>query len=606
MKKIKEEQLDLVKLFYQQDIDFDVFEKKLRERKSVAKNFTTYSLDPYDGEFNEAAKRHLLNRTMVGFAQRHKKDLDGLNLNDTIERIFTEDILKEPVNIYYRERTPEEYLERFGTEDVGPNQPFIDKIATEDNDEFPIERENSVIAVIFQGMLEQPTSIHWKLFLFLHTLVPVHIQSTVFNGKGMFNYIELLFNSCFSSYKEFIYNITINEAMLSYLNLGLSQKETPDENYAREIQELFTQGKRPEAGFTEEDVRGIARCLVGWTFNVDEYNNSEGHESLHLFDPGNHDTGDKYFSSYYNNRVIQGRSGEEGREELSEVVDMIFETEQSSIYVVRRLYQFFVFPIVSEEVEANIIEPLAEVFRDNDFSLVETLKILLKSQHFYSDEIPNSIIKSPIDFQIGIFKDIDLKNGVLHYNPNNGSSPIYDHLDPVFFSDKEKDKSHQWYRMVQYLINNGRALGMDILAPPSVSGWPPFYQNPVYDFFWLNSTTLPARDKMFPQVYIDNKEYGWLFLYPNSKEYFETFENPYDIDSFIEELISRFISISDSTVNRDDIKHTLLQGSNESHWTQYVENQISTAPNKELYASLDVALLNTISLIVKSYEFQLH
>ena len=160
--------------------------------------------------------------------------------------------------------------------------------------------------------------------------------------------------------------------------------------------------------------------------------------------------------------------------------------------------------------------------------------------------------------------------------------------------------------MVQYLINNGRALGMDILAPPSVSGWPPFYQNPVYDFFWLNSTTLPARDKMFPQVYIDNKEYGWLFLYPNSKEYFETFENPYDIDSFIEELISRFISISDSTVNRDDIKHTLLQGSNESHWTQYVENQMSTAPDKELYASLDVALLNTISLIVKSYEFQLH
>ena len=60
------------------------------------------------------------------------------------------------------------------------------------------------------------------------------------------------------------YNVTTNPAMLIYLNLALSRKETPDENYAREVQELFTVGKRPFSKYTEEDVREIARALVGW------------------------------------------------------------------------------------------------------------------------------------------------------------------------------------------------------------------------------------------------------------------------------------------------------------------------------------------------------
>ena len=103
-------------------------------------------------------------------------------------------------------------------------------------------------------------------------------------AKSGYNYYKLLFNSCFYSYKDFIYNITLDASMLEYLNLQLSLKDTPDENFAREIQELFTVGKRPFSKFTEKDVREIARALVGWRYDFDAILFQEGHENITTFE----------------------------------------------------------------------------------------------------------------------------------------------------------------------------------------------------------------------------------------------------------------------------------------------------------------------------------
>ena len=113
-------------------------------------------------------------------------------------------------------------------------------------------------------MYSQPTSISWKFFLFLHNLTPV--QS--FGGnKTIYAHLRLIFEGPFRSYKDFIYDLTMDPSMLEYLNLRLSRKETPDENYAREVQELFTVGKRPFSRYTEGDVQAAARLLVGWDFD---------------------------------------------------------------------------------------------------------------------------------------------------------------------------------------------------------------------------------------------------------------------------------------------------------------------------------------------------
>jgi len=121
----KNKPVDLVKQFYDQDIDHKALEKALTQRKNTAKGFTNFSLEPYTGEFGDAQKKHLLNRTMVGYCHRHHKDLDGLSLEESIDLIFREDIFKEPTNIYYWEMNAQQYKERYLSDDVEPNEPIV-------------------------------------------------------------------------------------------------------------------------------------------------------------------------------------------------------------------------------------------------------------------------------------------------------------------------------------------------------------------------------------------------------------------------------------------------------------------------------------------------
>ena len=607
--------IDLVKMFYDQDIDHKSLEKALNQRENTAKGFTNLSLNPYSGEFGPNQKKHLLNRTMVGYCHRHQKDLENLNLDQSIDLIFREDSFKEPTNIYYWEKNAEEYRERYESEDVGPNEPFIErayrKLRPTFEEQFGNERTIAINWSIYDGIYHQMTSIHWKLFLFLHNLVPTQ-SFNLLGHKGAYNYFKLLFNHCFTSYKDFIYNITIDGSMLSYLNLYLSKKETPDENYAREIQELFTVGKRPFSKFTEKDVREIARALVGWTHSYEEIVYDQGSENIPRFEEWNHDTGDKFFSSFYGNRIIRGKEGQAGADELQEVVDMIFETQENSIYIARRLYQFFVYPALTDEIEDKIIKPLAKIYRDNNYSLVEPLKVLFKSEHFFNNQIENSLIKSPIEFSMSILKEINLVNdGVLfHWDGNNQHFSLF---EPEYFGEKEKDQSYFKYQLTRTLNwYYGKELGMLISDPPSVSGWPALYQEPVYDLFWINSSTITRRI----QLMNDYLKWGaWLDIFIgdngiqrrlNLVSYLKTFENPKNINSFIDQLIFRFIGGEPSSKIREKLNQALLNDINESHWSDEVSKIIEIqSPDKSSYSSMEWRLGNAFEVLGLTGEFHL-
>ena len=380
--------------------------------------------------------------------------------------------------------------------------------------------------------------------------------------------------------------MTFDGSMLNYLNLALSQKETPDENYAREVQELFTVGKRPFANFTEKDVREAARLLVGCNVDYGKVVFEEGHENSPRFDHWNHDTGDKYFSSFYDNKVIRGREGDEGIEEVREFVDMLCQTHEHSIYMARRLYQFFVYPALTDEIEQKIILPLAKVYKDNNYKITAPLKVLLKSEHFFENQIQNSLIKSPLEYMMGMLKEMDsINNGVLFTYDNNQQETYYSIFTPQYFGEKEKDLSYVKYYYAGTLgWVYGKDLGLGIHNPPSVSGWPAYYQEPVYDLFWLNSSTLPKRI----QAMNDILRWGlWLdIIYDhgggvqkrlNLVQYLKSFENPKNINSFIEELIFRFLGGDPSPNTRQKINQALLNGINEDHWEEEVIKIIDLA-----------------------------
>ncbi|MEY4383536.1 MAG: hypothetical protein RI995_1078, partial [Bacteroidota bacterium] len=513
-------------------------------------------------------------------------------LDQAVELIFKQHDLGEPVNNYYHDFPPEAYLKKYEVPDVQPGEPFITKALSDKQKtgfvpEFAgPERGSALDSWHYHKIYSQPTSVEWRLFMFLHTLTPykednVKIKSTYYS-------LKLTYEGAWRNYKEYIYDVTLSDKMLELLNLRYSRKEAPDENFAREVQELFTVGKRPFSKFTESDVKEAARLLVGWDYEEWPSLIGEGYVPKSKFNADNHDTGDKQFSKFYGNKIIKGRSGQEGKLELKEFIDMIFETDEAAIYLSRRLVQFFVYPILTTFTEENIIKPLAQILKKNNFNLAETLKVLLKSEYFFAEEFYFSMIKSPMEYSMGLYKELDIINGNVVYDSYNSLFPE----DARNLDSKFLDKiylSFKIFSQVRYhaIGRQGYSFG----NPPSVSGWQAYYQEPVYDLIWVNSDSIKRRKDLAESIGRNGLDF---FDRPKLRFDINTLlkkiKEPANINSFIRELSMLFLghTISDTAFNR--IKKSILSdGFQDYYWSDAV-NSFLNNPNKDNYNTLYIRI----------------
>ena len=548
------------------------------------------TLKQYQGEFGYKQKRHLLNRVLVGYAERHMKDLDGLNLDQAIDLIFKPQVLGEPVNNYYHDFPPEEYKKKYLVDDVKPGEPFISKALSKVErpgftPEFAGgERLSARDSWLYTSIYSQPTSVAWRLFMFLHTLTPYMDDGG--KQKSTYYSLKLTFEGAWRSYKDYLIDVTLSERMLELLNLKYSKKEAPDENFAREVQELFTVGKRPFSKFTEADVKAAARLLVGWDTLYWENFVDEGFVTKNKYNENNHDTGDKLFSKFYGNRLIKGKTGPDGgRIELNEFFDMIFETNEVAIYLSRRLVQFFVYPVLNDYVEENIIKPLAVVLRKSNYSLAEALKVLLKSEYFFAEEFYNSMIKSPMEYSMGLYKEFEVLKGYVSFDNYNSFfaedrkqfEPKY--LDPIYIG-------YRYFSQVRFHAI-GRQ-GYSIGNPPSVSGWQAYYQEPVYDLIWINSDSIKRRKELSESIarngldFFDRPKvrFDLNLLLKKTKE-------PNNINTFIRELAKLILGVEISEKAFLRIKRSIL-GDNfpDYYWSDAVNSFLSN-PNKDNYNTLN-------------------
>jgi hypothetical protein len=322
-------------------------------------------------------------------------------------------------------------------------------------------RKNSFKSWWLGLMLNQDRSIREKMVLFWHNHF-VTETNTVDNALLCYQYNVLLRRHALGNFKELVKAVTLEPAMLRYLNGYASSKKAPDENYGRELQELFTIGKGPDSHYSEGDVKAAARLLTGYTINYKTFTSS--------FDPHRHDESDKQFSAFYDNHVIRGRKGKEGADELDELLDMLLGREEVSRFVCRKLYRFFVYHQIDEATEKNVIEPLAVLFRKKKYEIAPVLEALFRSRHFFDPANYGSMIKSPVDFTVGLCREFDI----------------------VFpdVSDCEEQ-----YGLWEQLRNQAAGLQQNIGDPPNVAGWQAYYQEPEYDKLWISSDTLPKRNQ---------------------------------------------------------------------------------------------------------------
>ncbi|MCG9879306.1 MAG: DUF1800 domain-containing protein [Bacteroidia bacterium] len=528
---------------------------------------TSSGIGAYSGPWGETQIIHLLRRTLFGFSKDDLTFFKGKNLTECVQLLLDVSSVQPapPVNNYGNNANQNDpavpYGETWVNAAINPNLEGA--------------RINSFKSWWLGLMVNQERNIREKMTLFWHHHFATEAL-VVQDSRFIYKHNALLRSMCLGNFKDFVKQITLDPAMLVYLNGNQNTKTAPDENYARELQELFTIGKGLAIHYTESDVKEAARVLTGWRTNRTGIGS--------FFDSTKHDTGNKTFSSFYNNYVITGKSGSNaGNIELDDLLQMIFNHTEVSKHIVRKIYRFFVYYVIDENVEKNVIEPLALLFRNNNYNIKIVMETLLKSEHFYDVLNNGCMIKNPIDHLVGLSRQTKL------VFPNS--------------SNPQTQYAH-W----QYAMQYAAILSMHIGDPPAVAGWPPYYQNPQYYELWINSDSLPKRNLACDSLlYTGYTRFGFKLMI-DVLSFAQNLTNPANPNDLLNEIIKLIYPSDLSSETKTFIKNSiLLSGQTGDYiWTDSWNAYVANPDNVMTKDAVKVRLQALLKYLMGQAEYQLH
>ena len=533
------------------------FLTKVRTKSSrYSKRFITSGLNAYSGSWTINEVSHLLKRTMFG---AKKADIDyflSLSPNAAVDELLNNiPAVGTPLRDYGLIKDEFDVLH----DDLGvpQGQTWVNDLNTLSD---AIVRgtindlRKSSLHKWWAGLIiNQNRSITEKMVMFWHHHFSVQ-EEEVGNATMLWRHHNLLRSNSLGNVKQLTKDVTIDPAMLLHLNGFLNSKLAPDENYAREMQELFTIGKGPDSLYTENDVIAAARVLTGWRINSNTLTS--------YLDTSAHDTGSKSFSSFYSNNTI----GNNAEQEVDDLVNMIFNTTEAARFICRKLYKWFVYYQIDDYTEANVITPLGELLRSSNFEIKPVLSALLKSEHFFDPLSQACYIKSPYDIIVGTLREFNVS-----FPPYTNYVTGY----PLFGSIYSKAGDMQ----------------QTLFQPPDVSGWPSYYQEPMHYELWVNSNSLPIRANYTDALISDNMIDVRAFANYSS--------NPADPNQLINDVTALLLRYPLSTNSKTYVKNRFLLNntSNDTVWT--------TAWNANNTAVINASLNELFKFIMNLPEFHL-
>lgn len=447
-----------------------------------------YSLDAYAQPLTVAQATHFLRRTTFGPSQSHISAFTGISSGLAIDTLIN--------NINYNPVPPVDLNITKTT--VG--QPYIGMLYDSTrNPDFRSYTRNWWIGLM-AAQTNNP-SLAEKLTMFWQNHFVTELPD-VDEHRAIYQYFNLIRTSILGNFRDFVYNITKDPAMLKYLNGHDNEKNRPNENYARELQELFVVGAKDFAGnnnYTEDDVKAAARVLTGWRYgNFYTANTTSVNATFNLT---RHDTTNKQFSTKYPDpvnptlgTVVTGRATNPvgttaGDLELDDLLTMLLRHPETPKFICRKLYRFFVNPNVSQAVEDNVIAPLANLFKSQDpttnrtFEIKPVIKKLLMSQHFYDEENIGSIVKAPTELAIGTFQFFGFHTPLLNAGDLNSITTYKNYTDHIY--------------------NRMNEMQMSILTQPTVFGYDAYYQ-PGLSRNWINASMIGLRNSFGDKMITGN------------------------------------------------------------------------------------------------------
>lgn len=255
-------------------------------------------------------------------------------------------------------------------------------------------------------MVNSSAQLREKMSLFWHGHFACR-NLNVFYQQGLINTIR---ENALGSFRDMLHEVSKSAAMLNFLNNQQNKKDHPNENFAREVMELFTLGR---GNYTEKDIKESARAFTGWTANFG---------GDFVFRKGQHDFGSKTFL------------GKTGNFDGDEILDIILEQKQAARFISQKIYKYF----VNENIpDTEKTEWLADRFYKNDYDISRLMEDIFTSDWFYEEKNIGTRIKSPVELLVGIQRML-----------------------PMELENEE------------VLIVLQRILDQMLFYPPNVAGWP--------------------------------------------------------------------------------------------------------------------------------------
>jgi len=279
-----------------------------------------------------------------------------------------------------------------------------------------------------------------RMALFWHG----HFACRVENPEFVHSYIETIRKHALGNFGEMLLAVSREPAMLQFLNNQQNRKNRPNENFAREVMELFTMGI---GNYTESDVKEAARAFTGWGFNK---------EGSFEFKENIHDKNDKNFL------------GNQGNFQGEDIIRMLLEKKETAHFVTTKIYRSF----VSEIDDKNRIDKLADEFYKSGYDISSLMRNILEADWFYENAAGNLLIKSPVELMVGIQRTLNA---------------TFTDFDSMLYVQK--------------------VLGQLLFYPPNVAGWPGG-RNWIDSSSLLFRMQLPARMAGSADIKVKAKDSG--------------------------------------------------------------------------------------------------
>ena len=343
--------------------------------------------------------QHLYHRAGFGISISELNKLENKSLKEIVNDIFSSSKNYTDLSIEYGEYAGSYKMKKESRE----------KLSQEEKKKIQKEFRQDIIKLNVKWinkLAADNAQLREKMTLFWHGHFACKSPVPMFNQ----NQNNTLRKFALGKFGDLLMAVSKDPAMLQYLNNQQNRKKSPNENFARELMELFTLGR---GNYTEEDIKNSARAFTGWGFNE---------EGEFVFREKQHDDGEKIFM------------GKKGNFSGEDIVKIILENKKTAEFLTNKIYRFFVNENVTDK---EVVKELAGEFYDSGYDIEKLMKNIFTSDRFYDERNIGAKIKSPTELISGMMRVFNVK---------------FENDLPIVFMEK--------------------SMGQMLLNPPNVAGWP--------------------------------------------------------------------------------------------------------------------------------------